>query len=265
MVLGRVLQTRTTKQKKHTNPQLRKDDLTNKHKTTPPQFNTEEAETVSTMSQNPTQKGAPASKNDSLVDCLSDEYMDLPPSLRGDGAFCRLLPHVLTRTECQAVIDRAERKGFEPALLNIGGGRQVYAPDTRNSDRVIFDDTAFAERLFGRIRHLLPSHYGPHSMVGLNERMRILRYGPGHDFKPHCDGSFARDDSTSLWTLMLYLNDGFDGGSTRFHPDMTTVIPKAGSVLVFYHGLCHEGEQVRAGTKYAIRTDVMFRLKDETN
>ena len=113
--------------------------------------------------------------------------------------------------------------------------------------------------------------------VGLNERMRILRYQPGHDFKPHCDGSYFRPDGSqgSFWTVMIYLNDGgggstddesdaFVGGATLFHGrdgrDSVAVVPRAGSVLVFDHDLYHEGQKVTRGTKYAIRTDVMFQL-----
>lgn len=35
--------------------------------------------------------------------------------------------------------------------------------------------------------------------------------------------------------------------------------PKAGSVLLFQHrGLLHEGAVVTAGTKYTIRTDIIY-------
>ena len=67
---------------------------------------------------------------------------------------------------------------------------------------------------------------------------------------------------------MIYLNNGgpggdFDGGATLFHArdgtESVAVVPKAGSVLIFDHDLYHEGEKVTRGTKYALRTDMMFQ------
>ena len=39
------------------------------------------------------------------------------------------------------------------------------------------------------------------------------------------------------------------------------VVPRAGSVLLFEHRLYHEGSLLVSGTKYAIRTDVMYTNK----
>eukprot|EP00977_Amphora_coffeiformis_P021264 scaffold9105_cov151-Amphora_coffeaeformis.AAC.3 len=179
--------------------------------------------------------------------------------------------HAIAPAKCEAIIEFAEKKGFEPALLNVGGGRQIYAPDTRNSKRTIIDDNRFAECILKRIQHLLPktSHAG-FQATGINERMRVLRYGPGDAFQPHCDGSYVRPDGSqaSFWTVMIYLNEKFEGGSTLFHStrsvtgdddEVVAVVPKSGSVLLFDHSLYHEGEKVLRGTKYAIRTDMMFR------
>jgi hypothetical protein len=38
------------------------------------------------------------------------------------------------------------------------------------------------------------------------------------------------------------------------------VTPVAGSCLVFDHLLLHEGSEVKSGVKYAIRTDVFYKL-----
>lgn len=53
------------------------------------------------------------------------------------------------------------------------------------------------------------------------------------------------------------------GGATAFlsrdRKRRLDVNPKAGSVLLFQHrGLLHEGAVVTAGTKYTIRTDVIY-------
>ena len=56
------------------------------------------------------------------------------------------------------------------------------------------------------------------------------------------------------------------GGATSFFSGDETrkfdVNPKAGRVLLFQHdGLYHSGDDVVNGTKYTMRTDVMFELQ----
>ena len=57
------------------------------------------------------------------------------------------------------------------------------------------------------------------------------------------------------------------GGATRFFGfDNKTydVNPATGACLVFQHrGLCHSGEEVEQGTKYTVRTDIMYRKAKE--
>ena len=60
----------------------------------------------------------------------------------------------------------------------------------------------------------------------------------------------------SLLTFMVYLNAGYKGGATRF--EAAKAIGQLGLALVFHHGLIHEGSEVTAGVKYALRLDVMY-------
>jgi prolyl 4-hydroxylase len=63
----------------------------------------------------------------------------------------------------------------------------------------------------------------------------------------------------SLLTLMVYLNEGFEGGATAFHDFGVAVRPRTGMALLFQHRLLHEGCEVSAGVKYVLRSDVMYR------
>ena len=91
-------------------------------------------------------------------------------------------------------------------------------------------------------------------------RLRCYRYAPGQFFAPHFDGSFVRGPAErSLLTLMVYLNEPPEGGETHFVDAEVTVKPRAGLALLFDHHLLHESRTLRAGLKYAVRSDVMFR------
>ena len=65
--------------------------------------------------------------------------------------------------------------------------------------------------------------------------------------------------------MMIYLNDGFEGGETSFDDsysdelfDPFQVTPRAGMALCFAHHVYHKGEPVLKGRKYVLRTDVMY-------
>lgn len=122
--------------------------------------------------------------------------------------------------------------------------------------------------------------------------MRFLKYEGGEYFRAHCDGSYERDDrlERSYFTLHLYLNNGIPsaeeetsntsqeeraevakstlvGGATTFHcitcdPEKTIdVMPRTGRVLLFQHrDLLHSGAEIVHGTKWTIRTDLMYAL-----
>lgn len=128
---------------------------------------------------------------------------------------------------------------------------------------------------------------------GINERMRFLKYGPGQFFRRHCDGPYITPDGKqeSYYTIQLYLNDSAQalgipepadgdtdprivgsankpaeivrGGATTFHSrkgeHRLDIDPKAGRALIFQHkGLLHSGDDVKAGVKFTIRSDIMY-------
>ncbi|XP_064634786.1 uncharacterized protein LOC135492322 isoform X2 [Lineus longissimus] len=177
-----------------------------------------------------------------------------------------VLHNVFTKEECDEIIAITEEKGYEPAMVNVGGGRQKLMTDIRNSYRCIWDTTEQAERIWQRIKKFVPEYWEGHRALGLNERLRILRYDPGQKFAPHFDGEYRRDNGErSYITMQLYLNEGFKGGSTTFlekwdpsSGDSVPVVPKTGSILVFQHDILHEGSELKDGRKYTIRSDVMF-------
>eukprot|EP00041_Stephanoeca_diplocostata_P008605 m.127027 g.127027 ORF g.127027 m.127027 type:complete len:231 (+) comp17403_c0_seq1:99-791(+) len=201
------------------------------------------------------------------------------PGFENKNEYVGTIDSVMSAQECQDLIQYSESRGYAPALLNVGGGKQIAAPEIRNSDRCIIDSPALAESIFLRIEHLLPQEWtqdaSTFDIVGLNERLRFLRYDPGQKFLVHKDGHFVRNkDEISFVTVQLYLNEGFSGGRTRFFGKIDGLsdeeanpgcVPVTGKVLTFQHRLYHDGEELKKGRKYAIRTDVMYRRRQETH
>ena len=144
------------------------------------------------------------------------------------GSFAVVLDNVLSPSECKQLIayaeestgarstgevdkenaeegggEETENNGWKPALVNVGPGLEVWRPEYRHSDRIIWDNQEMMNRLWarcllgdgikeqlGRIEHS-PLMQGEKAanrgdrwhFSRLNERMRFLKYGPGQFFK----------------------------------------------------------------------------------
>lgn len=179
---------------------------------------------------------------------------------------CFLLRGVFSRGECARIIHEAETAGFQAT----GGD---YPPSYRDNDRQVRDDAARAGAVFARIRPFLPERLVDAAgdtwrLKGLNPRFRFCRYRGGQRFCIHRDGAHApSSEERSHLTCMLYLNDSgeFSGGATRYYAERSEdsevlgmVRPEAGTLIVFDHALWHDGEAVSSGTKYVMRTDVLY-------
>lgn len=101
---------------------------------------------------------------------------------------------------------------------------------------------------------------GTYEPCAVNPLLRVSRYTTGGSFAAHRDSAYATSDEyAGFMTLLLYLNDGFCGGETRLCDPEHDVVPRTGDALVFHHHMLHEGMPVRDGTKYVLRSEVMYR------
>ncbi|KAK5695864.1 hypothetical protein LTR97_008284 [Elasticomyces elasticus] len=244
---------------------------------------------------------------DITVNRIDFSKTDLP---KYKGLYAVVLDNVLTPEECETFIKGAEAsttKGWERAMINIGGGRQRLMEDERCCGRIIWDSPAIVDKVWKRIEHLpevkeivrlekVPKIFGqgPSKRDEVwefsrpNERMRFLKYVGGEYFRPHCDGSYETPDrkERTYFTLHLYLSDAKPhsdtdsayltpeqkmrvaksellGGATTFHSinmkEKLDVLPVMGRVLLFQHrDLLHSGDDVLKGTKYTMRTDLLY-------
>ncbi|KAL2258213.1 hypothetical protein VTK26DRAFT_8573 [Humicola hyalothermophila] len=163
--------------------------------------------------------------------------------------------------DCQEVADRIWER-----CLQVRELRELFG-EVGGEDRNIFNTVGRRD--------------GTWKFLRVNDRLRFLRYGKGGFFKPHCDGVYVDTSDPSrtiktMFTIQLYLNDSKaeagPGSTTRLLGGATTFLsnderrwvdvnPKAGRVLIFQHRrLYHAGDEVLAGTKYTVRTDIMYEF-----
>lgn len=165
----------------------------------------------------------------------------------------------LSSTECEDLILFSEQKGYEEAKVSLPKGAKMMK-GIRNNYRLIYPDAQLANKYWITLKQYCPKEIENTEVIGLNEQFRFYKYESNQRFKRHIDGRFKRSDlEESRITFMIYLNDDYEGGETKF--DNVTIKPTTGTALCFIHEQKHEGCPVPNGTKYVLRTDVMYRNK----
>ncbi|WP_167856218.1 2OG-Fe(II) oxygenase [Hymenobacter metallicola] len=180
---------------------------------------------------------------------------------------CFIVPGAFSAAACDALLTPAIKAQLRPAATH-------YPTYYRNNERCIVDSEALARQLFTVIEPMLPSELPAEQPAGqpwrlkqLNSRLRFCRYAAGQYFHRHLDGMYHESETVqSRLTFMVYLNDAadFSGGRTLFYRNKDDAQvwaeyhPAKGDLIVFDHRLWHEGEQLEAGEKYVLRSDILY-------
>lgn len=190
-----------------------------------------------------------------------------------------VLHGVLSPKECNRLISIAQGIGFSHAGLAIGNDTYRVNLAARNNTRVVLDAPEMARELWERVRGVVDAHHEGSALTGLNDRFRVYQYEKGQRFFPHVDVRTVVPRGETRASFMIYLNDDFEGGATRFFEMKEknsrrgegrgrkfdnrvrfSVRAPVGSIVVFDHLLLHEGAEVTAGVKYAVRSDLIYAL-----
>jgi WD40 repeat protein len=176
---------------------------------------------------------------------------------------CFVVPQLFSKEECEALLDDEVKASFQKVNTH-------YPTYYRNNDRLVIDSHALSRLLFDKVREHLPQRLdGGLSLHGINERFRYCRYAPGQRFSRHLDGIHHRSEKVhSRLTFLLYLNsaDRLEGGRTLFYKARTgsevwaAWMPSQGDLVIFDHNIWHEGEELVAGEKFILRSDILYEL-----
>lgn len=219
----------------------------------------------------------PVAKEALVCEELADSLSAAAPAIEArklvsplDGAILR---NVLSKDECASLIASTDRMGY--SFWDPDEKRR----DFRSADTVEVHSKALAKALWERILpHIAELTAvkveetqarwereidGEWTAYGVNHELLFGRYFEGGHFSPHTDGNTVVDfNNRSLYSMIVYLNDCADGGSTRmlvleegdsfctdaggrFRGREENVVDscpvEAGSVLLFYQNIVHEG------------------------
>ena len=91
------------------------------------------------------------------------------------------------------------------------------------------------------------------------EHLQVLRYKPGGHYKPHQDTFSDTEENKRMYTVILALNDEYEGGETEF-PNLGTKYKLTAGDALFFHTLdnyelmtskaLHGGRPVKSGEKW---------------
>jgi hypothetical protein len=210
----------------------------------------------------------------------------LPPNVarlgtKPEDCLCVVIDDVLSLKECHDLIKQGTLR-----LRRVDEALDRYQPGRTSSTTyklAVMNDVAMSEIIWSRLRERVGDEirkFSEREACGspfyLTPRLRLLCYTGEDRFDAHYDRIVPDDDNKlqSLITVLIYLNNGggdaFEGGETLFldakdpsQEGACPIVPKAGRVVLFEHGLYHCGSPLSStcGSKYVMRTDVMFQIK----
>lgn len=200
-------------------------------------------------------------------------------------------PNLLSLEECEQLIALGSTTFdyIRHAVHTAPDGTQltVELQNPNHHKLSVFHHESWVQLLWSRIQpQLTKERLAPflrretvNMPTGLNPRLRVLKYDAidQDEFPPHIDATTRVDGKISLLTVLLYLNSGggqdFQGGETCYlnHAaslgqtvkDRTVVIPQVGTIVIFEHDLYHAGNPLEWGTKYVLRTDLLFDISED--
>jgi len=155
--------------------------------------------------------------------------------------------------------------GLDLGVMDVTKSSQGAVAITQSDNRVTTELDVMAvqgelDDLVSRAcSDIIPQRYT--SEVEWFERPKVLSYREGGLYASHAD-SEQHDPKTDSWTrvldrdisLILYLNDQFDGGFLDFHFFNYRYTPRAGDLVMFPsdHRYVHEATKVTAGHRLAV-------------
>ena len=147
---------------------------------------------------------------------------------------------------------------FSPALVGFDENQKVT--DYRQTKWLNLPSDIH-QYLFDSIPLIHEKHLQPiyHSNIKNVESPQFLRYDIGDHYKAHNDsesyikGKLKRASKRDI-SLLLYLNDDYEGGELEFTKLQLTIQPKKGMLIAFpsYEDFEHKVHPVTKGTRYTI-------------
>jgi len=188
--------------------------------------------------------------------CCGNQSSDRSPP-HGVG----IVEGFLSPQECSDLVRTADGMVGHRFTAEDKDGNRILDPnratewvDFRHTQQQVLDDIVYR----ALDEHIIP---GTGQSIEWYEQPEVLRYGPGDFYRHHADAYHlvpkqhawrrAVDRDTSL---LIYLNDEFEGGDLNFKRLFYTLRPKAGMLVWFPSDVRYEhmAKPVVSGRRYSL-------------
>lgn len=142
---------------------------------------------------------------------------------------------LLTEGECDSLVDQARQLKMKSSTRRVSNMTAEQCVTRRNSTDVRLEEfSEHNDRIYERYCKLLYAEM--HQL----ETMKVTMYDVGQQFQNHVDPVKSATQDNRVVTLLLYLNDDYTGGRTRF-----VSLPDDSKQLAY-----EVGEEVLASYRY---------------
>jgi prolyl 4-hydroxylase len=173
------------------------------------------------------------------------------------------IKNFLSKEECDYLISLIDENNAPSMVVSEGAERDKYDRSRTSSTCNLPVNDAQVKEIHQRIADKLGVD------ISKGESLQGQMYKPGQYFRPHNDwfgpgsayNKHCLHSGNRTNTLMIYLNDDFEGGATDFARKKITVKPELGKAVTWTNLLedgsgdqdsLHEGQDVISGTKYIV-------------
>ena len=167
---------------------------------------------------------------------------------------------LLNQAFCDLIIEKAKPKMFEAEVVGENN-------DIRIASNCWFDNNEFPELL--QLKQWIAGTTG--SPIENQENGTVVKYDVGGKYEAHFDyfdinvpiqAEEFKNGGNRVWSFLVYLNEGFEGGGTHFPEYELTVEPEMGKGVLWRNTLdgkllknsIHAGMPVTKGTKWIFIT-----------
>lgn len=171
----------------------------------------------------------------------------------------------LERRACQELVAYADSQAGVAATVQDADASwdkpRAHRSDIRVTDHI--DIGGVEDSLIALARDAFVSQVGPYfgQTIEWIERPALLRYQPGGYYVPHADAENWDADSMTWrravdrdFSLLLYLDDQFEGGELDFPNFRFKMKPQAGLLVCFPadHRFVHEAATLTSGRRHVV-------------
>jgi prolyl 4-hydroxylase len=180
--------------------------------------------------------------------------VDVPPKqVVSERPYIAAFTEFLTPSEC-GYLAQVAHPLFAPAVIRDTATGREYRDPVRTSDTAILH-SAIEDPAVHAINRRIAAITGTDVTHG--EPLQVFRYAPGQEFRRHVDADMKSPNVRTV-TVLVYLNDDYDGGETVFTQTGMFVRGGTGDAVMFRSTLPsgeldpsteHAGRPVLRGTK----------------